>query len=425
MHVIVIALSILYSCTDFQETGNLASFSVDTKELSFSSGGDSRSLIVSSGTKWDVSDMPQWLTLQSISQSGHPHFEWSAVFLAMANEEYNREGSIIIIAGAETAVVTVSQNGSKGRYIAVESVSISPTGLTLKEGEQALLSLTIIPSNASVKSVIWKSSSPSIATVSTSGLIDAVSAGIAQITATTEDGNKTATCIVNVTPISSTGIYEYVEMGDGLKWATCNVGANYPWDYGDYYAWGEIETYYVAIADDEDGTITCKEGKESGFSWASYKFNPSGDGKTFTKYTGSDYRTLLIEDDAANKNWGGTWRLPTADEWAWLIANCTWTWTYDYNNTGVRGRIVSSNVAGYEGNTIFLPASGGYSSYFNGGLDYCGRYWASTLSDPSMNGCTVANAYRLCFDSTSLYYTGISYSNCGRYTGYSVRPVSN
>ena len=159
-------------------------------------------------------------------------------------------------------------------------------------------------------------------------------------------GNNSATDTANG--------HDYVDLGlpSGLKWATCNVGATKPEEYGDYYAWGETETKKI-------------------YDWTTYKWC-NGSDDTLTKYnTESDYGTvdnktvLDLEDDAARANWGGAWRMPTDAEWTELRNNCTWRWTNGYNGTGVAGRIVTSDI---NGNSIFLPAAG-YTVY----------YWSSSL----------------------------------------------
>ena len=151
----------------------------------------------------------------------------------------------------------------------------------------------------------------------------------------------------------------YVDLGlpSGLKWATCNVGANKPEEYGDYYAWGETEpkTTY----------------DESTYKWWDSSY------RTLTKYcTDSDCGTvdnktvLDLEDDAARANWGGAWRMPTDAEWTELRENCTWKWT---TRNGINGY----EVKGSNGNSIFLPAAGGRGSDELYG--YCGYYWSSSL----------------------------------------------
>ena len=92
----------------------------------------------------------------------------------------------------------------------------------------------------------------------------------------------------------------YVDLGlpSGLKWATCNVGAENPEDYGDYFAWGETEPYYSS-----QEPLVWKDGKGSGYVWSSY-FDTSDGGNTFTKYTKDKKTVLEAIDDAVTANWG-------------------------------------------------------------------------------------------------------------------------
>ncbi len=156
--------------------------------------------------------------------------------------------------------------------------------------------------------------------------------------------------------------YEYVDLGlpSGTLWATCNVGAQNPWDYGDYFAWGEVQP-------------------KDYYDWDTYKYC-EGTGYTMTKYCSeSDYghndytdnlTVLEAQDDAATANWGRDWRMPTQAEFQELYDNCDWEWTDDYNGTGVAGRIVKSRS---NSNSIFLPAS---DINFAGSYGY---YWSSSL----------------------------------------------
>ena len=209
--------------------------------------------------------------------------------------------------------------------------------------------------------------------------------------------------------------HEFVELGDGLKWATMNIGAYSPEENGDYFAWGETEPYYESIG--EDGTVIWKEGKESGYAWASY-FDTNDGGSNFTLYDLGGKTVLEAGNDAATANWGGSWRMPTNAELHWLNMNCTKKWTDNYNGTGVAGKIFVSTAADYSGNEIFLPAPG----YFNGteisekgGYGY---YWSSSLGP--------APKY-----SKSMYYvnssggTVVSEQNSNRFHGYSVRAVAD
>ncbi len=189
--------------------------------------------------------------------------------------------------------------------------------------------------------------------------------------------------------------HAYVDLGlpSGLLWATCNVGADKPEDYGSYYAWGETEV-------------------KSAYNWNTYKWC-NGNWDNLTKYNTDSYygtvdnKTLLEpEDDAAHVNWGGAWRMPTREEMNELKNNCTWTWTTQGGNNGYR-------VTGSNGESIFLPAAG---YYYDGSLNYAGSggyYWSSSLNTDSPN-----YAYYLYFYSGSVYM-----SNYNRGYGLSVRPV--
>ena len=144
---------------------------------------------------------------------------------------------------------------------------------------------------------------------------------------------------------------EYVDLGLSVKWATFNVGATSPEDYGDYFAWGETEP------------------KEE-YSWATYKWGTSSN---LTKYNTTDGKTTLEpEDDAAQVHWGGNWRMPSKEEVDELTQHCNWIWTTHNNVNGYK-------VTGPNGNSIFLPAAGykGAGPTYPAGED--GLYWTSTL----------------------------------------------
>ncbi len=187
---------------------------------------------------------------------------------------------------------------------------------------------------------------------------------------------------------------KYVDLGLSVKWATCNLGASKPEEFGDYFAWGETEP-------------------KSDYSWSTYKL---GSGDLFSKYNDSDKTSLDLEDDAAHVTLGSKWRMPTEAEWVELIENCTSVWVDDYNGTGVAGRIVTSNLEGYKDKSIFLPAAGDrYPTNLNWEGSR-GTYWSSSVGTDHPNG-----AWRVDF-----YYDIIFRDNDGRYRCYgrSVRPVT-
>ena len=181
---------------------------------------------------------------------------------------------------------------------------------------------------------------------------------------------------------TSISVPEAVDLGlpSGLKWASFNLGASKPEEYGDYYAWGEIEPYYTSL-----DPLVWKEGKESGYEWTSYKWC-MGSKNTLTKYctdSYSDYgynefsddKTVLDpEDDAAHMNLGGRWRMPTADDLDELEHNCSWEGT---KLNGVNG----FRIVGVNGNSIFLPAAGSRVSTVITNEGTSGSaYWLSTLN---------------------------------------------
>ena len=187
--------------------------------------------------------------------------------------------------------------------------------------------------------------------------------------------------------------YEAVDLGLSVKWATMNVGANSPEEYGDYFAWGETtpkETYSLE---------TYKWCKGSQYTLTKY-CNNSGYGTV-------DNKTVLDpEDDAAHVNWGGTWRIPTDKEYEELVDNCTWIWT---TLNGVNGY----NVIGSNGNSIFLPAAG-YRSYDSLSTDGSrGNYWSSSRYGDQRD------AYYLYFISRSTNWCSVY----RRTWGLSVRAV--
>lgn len=159
--------------------------------------------------------------------------------------------------------------------------------------------------------------------------------------------------------------YDYVDLGlrSGTMWATCNVGAERPEDYGDYFAWGETRSKTV-------------------YAWSTYAYC-KGDYNQLTKYcTESDFgfegftdklKTLELDDDAATVNWGEGWRTPTYSEWVELLSRCDYTWT---TQNGVNGFLFTAG----NGNSIFLPAAGNRSDADLNHVGSGGRYWSSSLS---------------------------------------------
>lgn len=219
-----------------------------------------------------------------------------------------------------------------------------------------------------------------------------------------------------------------VDMGLSVKWSAFNLGATsfFPTadtdearqaTWGDYYAWGELEPYYTPghaylITSPSDW----KSGLEySGYDWASYKFDTSGNGSALTKYKsgGTDFSFLQPEDDVVTTEMGGSWRIPRYGDWEQLRdpSNCTWEW--DATNMGYK---VTSLKTGYTSQYIFLPAAGswvGNVALTHPGEDGC--YWSSSLDTSSGEG---KFARGLDFNASTRGASSVM-----RFLGNSIRPV--
>lgn len=197
----------------------------------------------------------------------------------------------------------------------------------------------------------------------------------------------------NISNVGTHNGHNYVDLGLSVKWATCNVGATKPEEYGDYFAWGEVKPKFI-------------------YNYSTYKYC-NGSYNTYTKYnTKSNYgrvddkRSLDAQDDAATINWGGKWRMPTKNEQNELYAKCKWVWT---TLNGVNGY----KVIGPNGNSIFLSAAGYVREGTLNEASSFGYYWSSSL------------------DSEGPYHAYIVYFNSNfvlryeftRQDGRSVRPV--
>ena len=124
--------------------------------------------------------------------------------------------------------------------------------------------------------------------------------------------------------------YDYVDLGLSVKWATCNVGASAPFELGNYFAWGETST--KSRFEDENYRFFISRGDpskvEGNIKFSKYVCDNLSHGVM------DNMRRLVLQDDAANANWGGTWRMATDKEWAELIKHCRWTWIEQSDKVG-------------------------------------------------------------------------------------------
>ena len=221
--------------------------------------------------------------------------------------------------------------------------------------------------------------------------------------------------------------HAYVDMGNGLKWATMNIGATSEEEYGDYFAWGETETKesytmanYVLASIPESETnpklngwkfinkYTFADGMTEGI-W----YNASGEFIGDNKSIFADYNYV---DDAAREHWGSTWRIPTAEEWQWLLDNCYDDHVANYKNTGINGLFLISHI---NGNELFLPEAGyRYETTLYPNTDH-GRYWSSTRSSHESD-----YAVSLLFGNDDPDSAKLD-DDIDRLFGYPIRAVSN
>lgn len=197
---------------------------------------------------------------------------------------------------------------------------------------------------------------------------------------------------------------DWVDLGlpSGLLWATRNVGASSPEDYGDYFAWAETSPKSV-------------------YYWTTYQYTCNDDGDGLTKYCNSssygcngftdNLTTLQPSDDAATANWGSGARMPTKEEWQELREHCTSTWT---TQNGVNGIFFT----GPNGNTLFLPAAGNRFESNLGAVGSRCLYWSSSLNTGGSS-----RSWTLRFESEDSTTSPYLYSGSRRCSGNSVRAV--
>lgn len=219
--------------------------------------------------------------------------------------------------------------------------------------------------------------------------------------------------------------YEYVDLGLSVKWATCNVGASSPEEFGGYYQWAGTR--------DEDDIIgmvhyfNCPYHTtdfEANTGWT--KYVPSDESSYWYGSGYPDNKTVLDpRDDVAHVKLGGKWRMPTKAEFDELINNCTWTWT---RKNGIAGYRVTSKKPGYTSKSIFLPAAGIIDEDDFHQVGQYGDYWSSSLSTVNPRyafelsigkGSSGDSEFELSIASGDVRI----YSRCPRYCMLPVRPV--
>ncbi len=175
--------------------------------------------------------------------------------------------------------------------------------------------------------------------------------------------------------------HQWVDLGIGVKWATCNIGATTPEEYGDYFAWGEIspKTEYTT-----ENSITYGRHIDE----VAVVGNPSY--------------------DAARANWGGKWRLPSLWDIYLLEDLCSWISCVQEGHEGYK-------IVGPNGNSIFLPAAGRYDGRSLLGAEEVGVYWTS---EPTTSN--IYNRYAYVLEFQRGYFKTNDWE---RAYGLTIRPV--
>jgi len=339
--------------------------------------------------------------------------------------------ALLLVAGMQTvvaqSVVLYKSNGQTIEYEVEEldsivfkekvpklvtSIVLSETSITLQPDETKRLTATVLPSDAANPAVTWSSSDENVAAVISNGLVVAIANGSCVVTCSATDGSGVkAECLVRVgvAPIPEPGDHEYVDLGlpSGTLWATCNVGASSPEEYGDYFAWGETSPK------SEYNMSTYKWMNAGQSSWGQINKYTFADGQTSAcwydadgNFIGDRKTELDPADDAATANWDSGWQMPSLAQIQELLDNCTRELT---TQGGVNGTLVT----GPNGNTLFLPAAGYRDDASLSHAGSGGYYWSRSLgADYSDYACYLR-----------FYSGGVDWCSSGRHFGQSVRPV--
>lgn len=270
----------------------------------------------------------------------------------------DQSGTVTAVAEGQAGITAMI--GDKGSFckvvvskkvIVVESIELDKTELTLYEGETETLVATVKPDNATDKTVTWSSSNTEIAAVDNTGTVIAIKDGSTLIIA--KAGDQEASCKVNVRGyLPSPNI---VDLGLSVCWASFNLGATQPEEYGNYYAWGEVNTKDTYTW---DNYLWC-----DGSLYSMKKYNQD------SRFGIVDNKTVLeLEDDAAYANLGPLWRMPTIEECSEYVINCK---RENRTVNGINGTIITSKI---NGNSIFLPSAG-----YDRSVGDSQNYWTSSL----------------------------------------------
>lgn len=348
-------------------------------------------------------------------------------------------------------------------YAPATGVSLNKTSVNLNVGATETLIATVAPAGA-YPNVLWSSSDETIATVSSTGVITAIASGTATITVKTISGGFTATCSVSVNMASAINGHHYVDIGlrkshidsritpgsaydRKIVFATCNIGADNPEDFGYYFRWGELNGWNIVTGTPNQygqvyilsATQHDNDGNTLSSTWNTNTFSNSyalAGGTSLEDFKGKTYLQYnsTVYGDAATYNWGGPWVTPDYSTLYALLGkptgnitlssgpvdivvgnnNGSITLTYSYTEqNGVTGLLIENQSIS---ESIFIPA-GGFcldDQLWNAGsYNDMGELWCS--SKGSSNG----TAYYMQYNYNILYT-----ATEGTFPGKPIRPVA-
>ena len=333
------------------------------------------------------------------SNASNDYVSWSSSNTSVATVD--QSGNVKAVDKGSCTITCSSNDGSGVKATCsvtvvqkVTGITLSPTSLSMIKGSSRVITATVLPSTASNPNVTWTSSNSNVASVNYAGKVTANALGACYVTCSATDGSGYyAVCYVNVTATP-----QYVDLGlpSGTLWATFNIGANSPEDYGDYFAWAETQP-------------------KSEYTWGTYTYG-YGSYTSMKKYNATDNKTELdASDDAATTIWGSSWQTPSVSQ-CYELVNGQYTKNERVTVNGVAGVRCTSRS---NGKSVFFPATG-----YRSGTELCysgstgsGNYWSRSLQ--SSGGYSFA--IRMHFSAQTQandYNEGDS-----RFHGVTIRPV--
>ena len=250
-----------------------------------------------------------------------------------------------------------------------------------------------------------------------------VKAGNASWNVTGVNGVPTGWTVITEREVYLANGHAFVDLGlrvggNKILFATMNIGASAPQEYGDYFAWGETSKRYTSISGDSvvGGSFewyNCPYHTVSTYNTGWSKYIPTGKESYTVSGTADNKLVLDASDDVASTLWCGSWRMPDKSDLEYLISsNVIYSWTDDYNGTGVHGFIITGKGS-FSSASLFLPAAGycGFTHLYDaGGYGY---YWSRSVDSDNPS------------DAWYLYFGDVDQSVDGsyRFYGLSVRPV--